>query len=171
MLDFMVIALPRSGTTWASNWLTSDKVHCIHDPLAMYRYNELDSIKSNKILGISCTAIFTYKDYVNKHSARKLILHRSIDEINVSLVAAGMAGIIPASWQNALDDIEGLHIPWTDIFNHPKDIYEYLTELPFDEERFAELRQMRIEPYQANVPYNPDALRELLSNYGRISWQ
>jgi len=171
MLDFMVIALPRSGTTWVSNWLTSDKVHCIHDPLAMHRYNELDNIKSDKVLGISCTAIFTYKDYLKKHPAKKLILHRDIDEINTSLVSAGMSGIIHSSWQYILDDIEGLHIPWTDLFNHPKEIYEYLTGLPFDEERYIELRQMHIEPYLTNVSYKPKVLGELLEHYRRISCQ
>jgi len=24
MINFMIVALPRSGTTWAANWLTTD---------------------------------------------------------------------------------------------------------------------------------------------------
>lgn len=28
MLDFMIIGLPRSGTTWAANLLTTDAVLC-----------------------------------------------------------------------------------------------------------------------------------------------
>ena len=42
MIDFMVIGLPRTGTTWASNWLTTDSTQCYHDPLYHTHYEDWD---------------------------------------------------------------------------------------------------------------------------------
>lgn len=89
MIDFMVIGLPRSGTAWAANWLTTDTTFCLHDPLAKYHHTELDGLVSDKRLGVACTGLWTQPEWLNAHPAKKVILHRPLEEINRSLKAIG----------------------------------------------------------------------------------
>lgn len=168
MIEFMVIAAPRSGTTWAANWLTTDTTLCLHDPLWHRQYFELDSIQSKKMLGISCTAIALLPEYVNKHPARKVILHRNLDEVNQSLIAIGSPALTKI-WEGALEQIIGRHCDWREIFDSPKDIYEYLLGLPFDEERHAELSKIEMQPDFDGLTINRTAVSGLFNQLRGIS--
>ena len=145
MIEFMLLAAPRSGTTWAANWLTTDTTLCFHDPLFTYHYTDLDQIKSRKHLGISCTGLSYFPKWVNCHPARKIVLHRDIDEVNESLKKIGLPPVV-IEYMNKLASIEATHLPWTDLFERPKFIYETLLELPFDEERHTLLREIEMQP-------------------------
>lgn len=157
MLDFMVIALPRSGTTWAANWLITDATFCAHDPLWTVHYTDFDTaIKAKaggRLAGISCTAIWRWPQWLAKHPARKLILHRDINEVRGALTAAN----IPLVERAAADQIaalDGRHIEWSDLFDpaRAEKIWDWLTAgLPFDKARHAELVQLKIEPQQNAV--------------------
>ena len=167
MIDFMVIALPRSGTTWCANWLTTDTTLCLHDPLFDYHYLELDSIKSKKMVGVSCTGLWNFPEWVNKSRARKVILHRSLNEINESLVDIGLPKM-NNSVNQKLDAIKGSHIDWEDIFNNPKDIYEYLLHKPFDEERHKELIKLVIQPDFERITVNHSVTEKLLRELSSV---
>lgn len=161
MIEFMVIALPRSGTTWASNWLTTDDTLCLHDPLWERHYSELDEIVSRKRLGVSCTGLMLFPDWLNAHPARKVILHRDVVEVNESLSAIGM----PTLEQDAEDRlwrIDGRHVAWTDLFDAPHEIYEHLLQKEFDEERHEELRKIAMQPNFEELTVNKDAVRKLM---------
>jgi hypothetical protein len=56
MLDFIVLGLPRSATTWLANWLTTDRSLCLHDPFAKTLPEQWDA--GGKRLGISCTGAY-----------------------------------------------------------------------------------------------------------------
>ena len=57
-LDFAVLALPRSGTTWLANLLTTDTTLCRHDPFATAMPAEpIHSSGLRPILSISSTVI------------------------------------------------------------------------------------------------------------------
>lgn len=151
MLDFMIIALPRSGTTWAANWLTGERTFCVHDPLWTAHYADLDGgvplRAGDRLSGISCTALWRWPNWLRRHPARKLVLHRDIAEIDASLAAAGLPPITAGAAD--LASIEGEHAPWTDLFKRKRaeELWRWLTVgLPFDAERHAELVQTRIEP-------------------------
>lgn len=145
MVEFMVLGLPRSGTTWASNWLTTDSTLCIHDPLYKFHYSDLDDIPTGKTLGISCTGLYQFPEFVNAHPARKVILHRDIDEINDSMERIGL-GKIDYSSESELNKIDGWHVYWTEIFDNPKPIYEFLLQKPFDAERHNFLKEVYVQP-------------------------
>ena len=140
----MVLAAPRSGTTWASNWLTTDTTLCLHDPLWTHHYSDLDKIKSHKMLGVACTGLYLFPDFVNKHPARKIILHRDENEINESLKAIGLPEL--KNTEEQLDKINGVHLDWKKIFTDPKTIYEFLTGLEFDKERHELLKEIEMQP-------------------------
>lgn len=144
-IEFMIIAAPRSATTWCSNWLTTDTTLCLHDPLWTRCYDELDAIGSPKTLGIACTGIALFPEWVNAHPARKVILRRDLVEVDASLVKIGLPPCGHA-WEGVLDKIHGVHVAWTDVFDRPQPIYEYLLDRPFDPERHAALREMNIQP-------------------------
>lgn len=161
MIEFMVIALPRSGTTWASNWLTTDDTLCLHDPLWDRHYSELDDIVSKKRLGVSCTGLMLFPEWLNAHPARKVILHRDVVEVNASLHAIGMP-TLEHDAENKLWRIAGRHVAWDALFNHPREIYEYLLQKEFDDERHAELCKIAMQPNFEELTVNKDAVRKLM---------
>lgn len=144
MVEFMVLAAPRSGTTWASNWLTTDRTLCLHDPMWTHHYSDLDKIQTKKVLGVACTGLYLFPDFVNQHPARKVILHRDENEINQSLNNIGLPSL--SNMERDLCKIAGWHMDWRQIFTEPKLIYEFLTRFEFDEERHELLKQIEMQP-------------------------
>jgi len=112
MIEFMVIGLPRSRTTWLSNLLTTTATFCMHDPLSQYTFPELNQYTCKKTFGIADTAIYSLLgSRLNAHPAKKLIIHRPISEINASLGRHQVS----QSDADQLDKIKGLHIDFNDI--------------------------------------------------------
>lgn len=164
MIDFMILGAPRSGTTWAANWLTTDTTVCVHDPLRLYALDVVNHIPTGgKKLGVSCTALPLFPDFVNSHPSPKVILHRPLAEVNQSLEALGLSGL-SSEWEGKLEDLVGWHVPYQYIFepDMAKKLYEYLLDRPFDYQRHQLLREMQIEPDIANVVHNPDAVRRVV---------
>ena len=162
MIDFMLLASPRSGTTWSANWLSTDTTLCLHDPLWTRHYSELDDIESAKKLGVSCTGLYLFPEFVNSHPARKVILHRDLSEINESLDEIGLP-MITQQQHKMLDQIEGLHFDYKDIFTKPRTIYEYLTGLPFDEERHELLLDIEMQPKFSGLKIGREVTRKLIN--------
>ena len=162
MISFMLISAPRCGSSWASNWLTTDATLCLHDPLYTRHYEDLDSIISGKTLGIACTGIAHFHKWANQHSSRKVVLHRPLDEINLSLDAIGLPPI-DVSYLDNLHRIEALHADWTDLFDRPKPIYEHLTGLPFDAERHALLKEIEMQPNFATLKVGREVTARLVN--------
>lgn len=162
MIDFMLLAAPRSGTTWASNWLTTDSTLCLHDPLLKWTRGELMNLQSPRRLGVACTGLALFPDWVNDNPARKVILHRPLAEIDQSLVEIGMTPI-SKHWEGVLDCIEGVHLDWQELFTRPKAIYEYLLDRPFDAERWALLREMNVQPHFQELSINRAATAQLMN--------
>jgi len=161
MIEFMILAAPRSATTWTANWLTTDTTLCLHDPLLKWTKDELLELKSNKRLGVACTGLALFPEWVNAHPARKVILHRPLNEVDESLQAIGMTGC-SAQWEGVLEMIVGVHIDWQDIFTRPQYVYEYLLDQPFDAERWASLREMNVQPMFEGLTVNRQATAALM---------
>lgn len=141
MIEFMVIANPRCGTAWAANWLTTDTTHCIHDPIAKFTHLELDGLTSAKRLGVACTGLGMFPEWLNSHPARKVILHRDPDDIAQSLDRLGF-DMLPFPY---LSKIEGMHVPWTDLWNKPWPIWHHLIGTPFDLGRHDFLKELNVQ--------------------------
>jgi hypothetical protein len=157
----MVLGAPRSGTSWASVWLTTDKTLCLHDPLFGQHYSALDEIESERTLGIACTGCALFPQWVNQHPARKLILRRDLKEIDESSARIGMPPVSEA-WEGVLDRIQGLHVPWTYLWDRPKEVYEYLLDAPFDTDRHALLKGMNIQRDMKQVSFDRSITTRLL---------
>ena len=162
MLDFMLIAAPRSATTWAANWLTTDSSLCLHDPLLKFTKEELLALESPKRLGVACTGLALFPEWVNAHPARKVILRRPLAEIDQSLQEIGMTPV-SEHWNGVLERIEGVHLDWQELFTRPQYIYEYLLDLPFDPQRWALLREMNVQPHFQELTINRTATAQLMN--------
>ena len=160
MLEFIVTGMPRSGTTWVSNWLTTDNTLCIHDPVYKYKLDELDAIKTNKKLGISCTGMWRFNDFLKSHPSKKIIIHRDINEINDSLANEMGVPTVTEAEVESLWNIQGIHVSFLDLFNPiiAKDIYEYLLEKPFDSERHSYLIEINVQPNFGKLIFDKAAL-------------
>lgn len=160
-IQFMVISAPRSASTWCANWLTTDTTLCLHDPLWRWHYSELDAVPSSKVLGISCTGIALFPEWVNAHPARKVVLHRDLKEVDASLERIGLTAC-SAQWEGVLDRIRGVHVDWHDVFERPKSIYEYLLDRPFDAGRHELLREVNVQPAFAKLSIDRGATARLI---------
>lgn len=164
MIDFMLISAPRSGSTWAANWLTTDTTLCLHDPLFNWHYTELDGLETDKCLGIADTGLYRFPAWLNAHPARKVILHRPQASIDASLAEIGL----PAMEGNVLADlgaIQGRHYNWTALFTDPKPIYEFLLGKPFDAERHRELALIEMQPKFSGLTLNPGVTKRLRDEF------
>jgi hypothetical protein len=159
-LDFIVLGLPRSGTTWASVWLD-----CPHDPLYSKHYTEWDA---QPWQGVSCTGIWRWPEWVNAHSARKLILVRDRLPRQTSLQLALGSGYI-AQPSEVLTPIDGRRAYWSDIFDpvRARQLWEYLRpDVPFDFDRHARLKHINMKPELSLIDRNLPLQQRLRDELG-----
>ena len=165
MIKFMVIGFPRSATTWAANWLTTDKTLCIHDPLYRSLPENWDAELGGPGRGVSCTGIWRWPEWVNRHPAKKLILHRDFHEVQDSLEQLGLPTLDPRH-ESDLDLLSGRHVNYQDLFD-PKAaqrIWDYLMwGIPWNPDRHRELVQMDIQPMFGSVGVDQDVQEDLAS--------
>jgi hypothetical protein len=156
MIKFMILGLPRSGTTWTTVWLEMEGHNVIHDPLNKYHYDELDDLAVD---GIVDTGLYLFPEWLNEHPAKKVILHRDRREVITSMtrIRREFAMFRP----ERLDKIDGLHLPWRAIFDEPERIYNHLFETEFDVMRHARLKEFKIEPNQNVITADRNILRRL----------
>lgn len=167
IINFMVLGGPRSATTWAANWLTTNETVCLHDPLLEYTPAQLHrmTFPGGKRFGISCTSSMLYPDWVNLQKCPKLVLHRNVGEINKSLEDLGLIKLIPARHEARLASVKtnAMHIPYEYMFNtsFAAKISEFLG-VPFDAHRYDIIRQMRIEPFFKHLNIGKEAAMQLV---------
>lgn len=148
--SFILTALPRSGTTWASAWLTDGTALCYHDPLGSgFTTDQLQNHDPGCLWGIACTSVWTMPRWIERQQCKVLLLDRNIDEINKSLVDELK---LPPLIDAAFPTFQALKFPrinwdamWTveganEIWNHLR------PETPFNVQRWELLRQLRINP-------------------------
>ena len=136
MIDYMVISLPRSGTAWTANLLTTGDDICLHESFMTETLETLDNKKHSGLLGISETSAIFFADEVNKHPAKKLIIERPLDEVNNSLMGLGFY-TFTSEINSLLNSIEGYKISFNDLFNADSmgKAYEFLTGKEMNKDR------------------------------------
>lgn len=155
----MVIGLPRSGTTWAANWLTDAGQHCAHDPLYHTHYSAWHRTYD----GVSCTGIFDWPEFVAAQTCPILILHRPIHEIRLSIYQRFQEG---SNWLDPEAESRLLRLErpgvmvmnWRGLFNPEmaERAWRHLhMPVQFDAVRHKELTRMRIDPI-ASSPADMD---------------
>lgn len=166
MISFMVLAAPRSGTAWAANWLTTEVSLCLHDPLFEVHYEQLDELSYDGMreIGIACTGAALFPDWVAQHPARKVILHRDVKEINVSLHGIG-APPLQREYPAALQRIPGLHVDWRNLFSESgaRQIWQHLLPtVTFCSTRFDQLKKLNVQRQYEQIVVNREATQRLI---------
>lgn len=162
----MVLGGPRSGTTWAANWLTTDTTVCLHDPLLEYPIQFLQrmTFDGGKRFGISCTASTLYPDWVNAQRCPKVVLVRDVHDINRSLRELGLVELIPSRHEARLAAVRNaLFVPYEWLFHRNK--AEFIAKhlgVPFDPYRHELLTQMRVEPMWRHLSVGKEAAAQLI---------
>lgn len=161
MMDFAVISLPRSGSTWVANWLTDGARICYHDPLSWATPEILTAHESGKPWGIACTGWWmTGKPIPAK---RVLIIDRDPNDVNQSLVRIGLQEI-PGDFTADFSAYPGKRMPFSALWDEDSAaaIWYYLTGTEMDRDRYHLLRDMNIQPEFRR--WTPDAavLRQIV---------
>lgn len=171
MIDFMIVALPRSGTTWAANFFTEGRVMCFHDPLYTTHYSDWDRqlplrAPEGAEVGVSCTGIWRWADWLNDHPARKVILRRDLGEIQKSMAEIGLPPL-ERSAEQMIQRVQGLHVPFTDLFDPAKaqKLWYHLTRNAgsFPAFRHRELVNIEMQPKFSGLSVGPEVTRRLVS--------
>lgn len=161
-LDFLVFGLPRSMTTWAANWLTTDNTICWHDPAAVMPPWQCDQRSSSKrYRGMSCTGSWLFTDWVNEHPAPTLVIERPVEEVNASLQRLGLEPLADEllerfSW------LPGVRVSCKDLLDGAvaRDVWNYLLpDVPYDVERHMQLRDMVVLTDVSSIPTAADVER------------
>ena len=177
MLDFMIVGLPRSGTTWAANFLTEGGIMCFHDPLYSVHYADWDSELPTRApegarVGVSCTGVWRWADWLNAHPARKVVLHRDLGEVQQSMSEIGLPPLEDGA-EAALASVLGLHVPFTDLFDEAGCflIWHHLfgNDVSFPLHRHRELVNVEMQPKFSGLTINPGVTRRLLAELERIA--
>jgi hypothetical protein len=168
MISFMIFAGPRSGTTWAANWLTTDTTLCLHDPMLEFTRSDLNklTLPNNRRLGISCTSSLYYPEWVKTVHCPKIFLYRDVAEINLSLRALGLQQIDEVSHLKriaAFDDKIPV-LPYEHMFTPSGgEAIADILRVPFDKARHNLLRQMRVEPFWSHVNVTARGIMPLIT--------
>jgi hypothetical protein len=172
-VQFMVLGGPRSGSTWAANWLTTDRNICLHDPLLEYTKHQLDimEIPGHRI-GISCTSSILFPEWVLKHPARKAILYRETDEINYALEALGLTRLEHGGHARRLKALIDVGIPvwwWQSLFDRKEAMALWthlIPDMPFDPYRHQLLSEMNIQPQWKRLALGKEGVADLVTRIG-----
>jgi hypothetical protein len=156
----MIIALPRSRTTWLANFLTTEKTFCFHDPLAeMYSYKEVLNLNTDRLTGIADTGIGWFDTSI--FDCRKLIIERPVSDVNKEMSSLlGQEIDLTPLWAN-MQRIEALRVPFDQINERLEEIWTYCTELPYDALRAEYLINMNVQVIE--LPLNAERLNSLRS--------
>jgi len=145
MIDFMVLGLPRSGTAWLANLLTTDDSICLHEALIDSTIEQLDKFEHSGLFGIAETAGVFLPDVIS-YPCKKLIVDRPIDDIKRSLHQIGLP-TMPDVEVDLLSGIEGYKIAFKDLFNFDamQLAYKFLLNKDLSKDRHILLRQMNVQ--------------------------
>jgi hypothetical protein len=159
MLDFIVLGLPRSATTWLANWLTTDRTLCLHDPFARSLPETWDA--GGKLLGISCTGAYLMPTWLAQFDCPVAIIERDPAECDACLAKLGLPDTAPL--REPLANTEGRRFKFADLWNEDtaRELWAHLLPgLPFDAARYRLLREMRIEPRDYGM--DPAVVQQLI---------
>lgn len=158
-LDFIVLGLPRSGTTWLANLLTTQQSLCLHDPFARLLPEQIKG--DGRRLGVSCTGMYLMPSLLAAQRCPVAVIERSVDACEASVAKLGLGSVAPL--KGALDRVQARRFAFDDLWDEyqARRLWIYLMPgVPWDGPRYRLLRDMRVEPKNPHH-FNLDVAKEL----------
>lgn len=161
-MKFCVLALPRSRTAWLANFLTYGDLFCYHDGLESVSSIE-EYTKKVEGKGDSNTGLIMF-DFLEHHPDCKIIIIDTSIDASVSFIKENY-GIDSHNemlfMKKRLDALDGLHIPYDDINTRLQEIWEYVSDEPFNKERADMLLKLNVQINE--LPHStPEELNSLM---------
>jgi hypothetical protein len=160
-MDFIVLGLPRSATTWLSVWLTTDRSLCLHDPFAAALPE--DWPRDARRFGISCTGAYLFPKWLARQECPVAVITRDPGACDASLHRIGLGGCIEPL-HDALATVDGRRWRFTDLWNEEKARALWAFLLPgiaFDATRYRQLRDIQIQPHMGKWRFDPAIYNEM----------
>jgi hypothetical protein len=155
MNNFLILGLPRSRTAWLANFLTYDGLFCYHEGTNGCRSLEEYKNKLTPGRGDSNTGLGLF-DVKRLFSDFNIVVIDSEPEKAIQF-SKDVFGVMVEEQilmlKENLDAIDGLHISLEEINDNLREIWEYVTDIPFHEERAELLKTFNI---QSQHPENMD---------------
>lgn len=158
-LDFIVLGLPRSGTTWLANLLTTQQSLCLHDPFATRLPEQITG--DGRRLGVSCTGMYLMSELLAQQHCPVAVIDRPVEACQASVEKLGLGSIGPL--KPALDRVKARRFAFDDLWDEyqARRLWIYLMPgIPWDGHRYRLLREMRVEPKNPHH-FNLDVAKEL----------
>lgn len=158
-LDFIVLGLPRSGTTWLANLLTTQQSLCLHDPFAHLLPEQIKG--DGRRLGVSCTGLCLMPSLLASQRCPVVVIERDVADCDASLAEIGLGSAAPI--KPHLDRVQAKRFAFSDLWDEyqARRLWIYLLPgIPWDGPRYRLLRDMRVEPKDPHH-FNPDVAKEL----------
>lgn len=144
-LDFIVLGLPRSGTTWLANWLTTESSLCLHDPFAVGMPDSWPADERRR--GISCTGAWLMPHWLGEYTCPIAVIERDPASCDRSLAQLGLP---PTSALIELfEQAPGRRFAFESLWDEDgaRALWDYLLPAqPFDPLRYRLLRAMHVQP-------------------------
>lgn len=159
-LSFIVLGLPRSGTTWLANWLTTDRSLCLHDPFALGTPEYWP--RDERPLGISCTGAYLFPRWLAQQQCPMAIIERDPGACDASLARMGLGNT--EHLRHALANTPGRRWAFDDLWNESTacELWGYLLpRTPFDAIRYRLLRHMQVQPHMSTWRFDPTTYTEM----------
>lgn len=134
-MNYLITGLPRSRTAWLSAYLSAAGSKCMHEPFAyINRQRSFEDITAG-CEGISDSTLLILPSWTDNN--KTLIIERDPIEVVDSMVnkfcyAKETVVRQITKLHKAMQDIDGLRIPYREINSRIQEIHEYCTDIPYD---------------------------------------
>lgn len=160
MIDFIVLGLPRSGTTWLANWLTTESSLCLHDPFALGTPERWP--RDDRRFGISCTGAYLFPRWLGQQQCPIAVIERDADACDASLARMGMGNT--KHLHRALASAPGRRWAFGDLWNESaaRELWQHLLPaIPFDALRYRVLQAIQVQPHMSKWRFDPTTYTEM----------
>lgn len=164
-MKFAVFGLPRSGTTWAANWLTSDGVLCLHDPIEHHAPADVLGLDLGRPWGVSCTGLWAFAGIAEAVARRCPVVILERDPAESAQLARGIGFDLPDEIHAAIHarfaKLPGVRVPHSDLWTEEgaRRVWGILRpDAPFDVWRWRMLKDMQVQPILERVQICPETV-------------
>ena len=154
-INFFITGLPRSGTAWASNFLTWKDSTCYHELLYQIEdisiYNEILDSSSGRFTGDSDTMLVYLLPWIKKEypDSKFIFIKRDVEEVRKSLKNNGFSTLnldeLNRQLEWNIEHIDGMVIDFKDLFEDFERVWNYIGIPSFPHERHDMLKTTRID--------------------------